>query len=95
MASRPQSGCPLSGADVIGTWLSRFPKLAPAGAVLSVASINGDPALRMDVDGVLDTAMSFVVENGRITRIFAIRNPAKLTRLESADDAGQVTRAQR
>ena len=37
--------------------------------------------LRMDVGGTLDTAMSFVIEDGLITRIFAIRNPEKLTRL--------------
>ena len=44
-------GIPLAGAEVIGKWLSRFPKLAPAGAVLSLARVNGGPALRMDVDG--------------------------------------------
>jgi len=32
-------------------------------------------------DGTLDTAISFVIEDGLITRIFAIRNPEKLTRL--------------
>ena len=46
-----------------------------------MARVNGDPALRMDVDGALDTAISFVVEDGRITRIYAIRNPHKLARL--------------
>ena len=33
------------------------------------------------IDGELDTAISFVVEDGRITRIYAVRNPHKLARL--------------
>ena len=46
-------------------------------------SINGLPGARLDVE--LDgstTALSFVVEEGRITRIYAMRNPNKLQRLE-------------
>ena len=34
-----------------------------------------------DVDGRLDTAVSVTIENGRITRLYAIRNPTKLARL--------------
>ncbi len=41
--------------------------------------LNGAPGIRIvgTVDGA-DTAVSFVVEDGRISRIYAIRNPAKL-----------------
>ena len=49
------------------------------------------PALRMDIGGALDTAMSFVIEDGLITRIFAIRNPEKLTRLTEETPLAQVT----
>ena len=38
-------------------------------------------AFRIDIGGELDTAVSLTVENGRITRIYAIRNPHKLARL--------------
>ena len=44
----------------------------------------------MDIGGALDTAMSFVIEDGLITRIFAIRNPEKLTRL--AEETPLTTR---
>jgi RNA polymerase sigma-70 factor (ECF subfamily) len=37
---------------------------------------------RYDRAGVLDTAVSLAIENGRITRIYAIRNPHKLARLD-------------
>ena len=39
------------------------------------------PAARVDVGGELDTVMSLVVEDGRITRIYAVRNPHKLGRV--------------
>jgi hypothetical protein len=35
-----------------------------------------------DLAGELDTAVSLVVEDGRVTRIYAIRNPHKLARLD-------------
>jgi RNA polymerase sigma-70 factor (ECF subfamily) len=44
--------------------------------------LNGAPAGRIDLAGRIDTAVSLVVADGRITRIYAIRNPHKLTRLD-------------
>jgi RNA polymerase sigma-70 factor (ECF subfamily) len=38
--------------------------------------------MRVDLDGELNTAISLVVEDGRISRIYAVRNPKKLARLE-------------
>lgn len=43
--------------------------------------LNGSPSARIDIGGELDTAVSLAVENGLITRIYAIRNPHKLARL--------------
>jgi RNA polymerase sigma-70 factor (ECF subfamily) len=43
--------------------------------------LNGSPAARIDIGGELDTAVSLAVEDGRITRIYAVRNPHKLARL--------------
>ena len=39
-------------------------------------------AARIDLAGELNTAVSLVVADGRITRIYAIRNPHKLARLD-------------
>jgi RNA polymerase sigma-70 factor (ECF subfamily) len=33
------------------------------------------------LDGELNTVISFVVEEGRISRMYAVRNPLKLERL--------------
>jgi RNA polymerase sigma-70 factor (TIGR02957 family) len=72
---------PLFGADVVSRALARFSVLAPAGATPAPMWFNGAPGARIDVDGELDTAISLVVENGRIASIYAVRNPHKLGHL--------------
>ena len=72
---------PVEGMERVATLLSRFKALAPDGVVGTVW-LNGAPAGRIDLAGELDTAVTFVVEDGRIARIYAIRNPQKLGRLE-------------
>jgi RNA polymerase sigma-70 factor (ECF subfamily) len=44
--------------------------------------LNGAPAGRIEFDGELSAAVSLVVENGRVTRIYVMRNPRKLARLD-------------
>ena len=44
--------------------------------------LNGSPAIRLDIGGEIDTAVSLAVANGRITRVYAIRNPHKLAALD-------------
>ena len=44
--------------------------------------VNGGVGVRIDPGGEFDTAIAFVVEDGRITRMYAIRNPQKLGRLD-------------
>jgi RNA polymerase sigma-70 factor (ECF subfamily) len=71
---------PVEGADVVAGYLSRFSQLAP-DAEVGTMWLNGAAAVRIDLDGQLDTAVSLVIEDGRITRIYAVRNPHKLARL--------------
>ncbi|HKH09854.1 MAG TPA: RNA polymerase sigma-70 factor [Rubrobacter sp.] len=72
---------PVEGMGRVAALLSRFKTLAP-DAVVGTVWLNGAPAVRIDLAGELDTAVTFVVEGGRIARIYAIRNPHKLGRLE-------------
>ena len=46
--------------------------------------INGRPALAFVIDGEVDTLLSILVEDGLVAGLYAVRNPAKLTRLEQA-----------
>jgi hypothetical protein len=66
---------PVHGAELVAKMLAR-----PNRAV-STVWLNGAPAGRIEIDGQL-AAVSLVVENGRVTRIHAMANPRKLTRLE-------------
>jgi RNA polymerase sigma-70 factor (TIGR02957 family) len=72
---------PVVGNDRVASLLSRFSTVAP-GAVVGNVWLNGAPAGRIDLAGEIDSAISLVVEDGRITRIYAVRNPHKLARLD-------------
>jgi RNA polymerase sigma-70 factor (TIGR02957 family) len=72
---------PVVGADKVATFLARFSTLAPA-AVVDTLWINGALGGRVVLDGELNTVISFIVEDGRISRMYAVRNPNKLSRLD-------------
>jgi hypothetical protein len=72
---------PVSGANTVARLLSRFNAVA-RGARVANTWLNGAPALRIDPGGEFDAALSLTVEGGRITRIYAIRNPHKLARVD-------------
>jgi RNA polymerase sigma-70 factor (TIGR02957 family) len=67
---------PMTGVDRVAAFLARVVELP--GLVATTAWLNGMPGARFDIDGEA-TAVSLAVEDGRITRIYAIRNPQKLT----------------
>ncbi|MFI2436550.1 RNA polymerase sigma-70 factor [Streptomyces sp. NPDC018693] len=45
--------------------------------------VNGNPALLVRVDGDIDGVMAIRVEDGRITGLYYVRNPEKLTHITS------------
>ena len=68
-----------SGGDAAGPARAVRTRRADRDAVW----LNGAPAARIDPDGELNTAVSLAIEDGRITRIYAVRNPHKLSRLDA------------
>jgi RNA polymerase sigma-70 factor (ECF subfamily) len=74
---------PIEGRDRVMALLSRYPKFAE-GREVATTFLNGALAARIDPGGEFDSAISFAVEDGRITAIFVVRNPDKLGRLEEA-----------
>ncbi len=76
---------PLTGHLRVARALARFADLAP-GVPITTALLNGTVGVRIDAGGALDTAITFVVEDGRISRVYAMRNPHKLGRLDEAAD---------
>jgi RNA polymerase sigma-70 factor (ECF subfamily) len=51
-------------------------------ASLQQAEVNGYPALILRLDGEVDTVVAVHVDDGLITGLYAVRNPAKLAHLE-------------
>ncbi|RBY77294.1 hypothetical protein DQ238_15445 [Geodermatophilus sp. TF02-6] len=72
---------PIVGADRVGVLLSGLATVADHFEAMPMW-VNGAPAGRFDLHGALDTVASLVIEDGRITRIYAVRNPHKLARLD-------------
>jgi RNA polymerase sigma-70 factor (TIGR02957 family) len=70
---------PVAGSERVAAMLARFSSWIP-DAVLGNARVNGAPGLRIERAGELDTAIGLAIADGRITRIYAIRNPHKLGR---------------
>ena len=66
---------PVTGIEKVLALLAYAVKVP--GFVATTAWLNGMPGARIDVGGA-SAAVSLVVEDGRITRIYAIGNPHKL-----------------
>ncbi|MDQ1750423.1 MAG: hypothetical protein QOE71_1479 [Pseudonocardiales bacterium] len=71
---------PVVGAKKIVNLLGGFARVAPT-AVVEPILLNGAPGARVLLDGAIDTVIGFAFEDGRISRVFAVRNPDKLHRL--------------
>jgi RNA polymerase sigma-70 factor (TIGR02957 family) len=74
---------PITGADRVATVLARAVRLPDI--VATTTWLNGMPGARVSF-GTATTAVSLVVEDGRITRIYAIANPEKLKWLDTVAD---------
>jgi RNA polymerase sigma-70 factor (TIGR02957 family) len=74
---------PIIGADKAARFI--IGGLAKTNATLTVGPtvVNGNPALVLRVDGELDGVIAIRVEDARITGLYYVRNPQKLTRVES------------
>ena len=70
---------PIYGAELVATVLARANRMAAFET--TTVWLNGAPAGRFEIDGE-PTAVSLVVENGQVTRIYLMRNPQKLTWLD-------------
>jgi RNA polymerase sigma-70 factor (TIGR02957 family) len=74
---------PIVGAEkVIRYFLDGFGK--PEGTLTADhAMVNGNPALVVRLDGEIDGVMAIRVEDAHITGLYYVRNPEKLTRVQS------------
>jgi RNA polymerase sigma-70 factor (ECF subfamily) len=76
---------PVSGAKKVANLLRPFPRVA-VSPVVGLLWLNGGIGMRIDDEVAGPTLVSLVIEDGRITRIYAMRNPHKLRRVEEATE---------
>jgi len=73
---------PTVGADkVVRLYLGRSARF-DVPTTFELTEANGSPALAVYMDGEFDGVMTFRIEDDRITDLFYVRNPEKLTRVE-------------
>ncbi|MBD0841529.1 RNA polymerase sigma factor SigJ [Streptomyces sp. TRM68416] len=70
---------PIEGVGLVARLLVRP---ADRNGTFEPVWLNGAPAVRHNLDGVPHGALVPDIEDGRITRIYAVRNPHKLSRLD-------------
>lgn len=74
---------PVIGSDRIARFFLGLFKKVTAEAKLSACRVNGQPGYAMYLDDELVTIMAVDVVDGRIQRLFMVRNPDKLARAVS------------
>jgi RNA polymerase sigma-70 factor (ECF subfamily) len=74
---------PITGADKVGRLLISGTSKVDAAITIELTVVNGNPALLLRLDGEIDGIMAARVEDARITGLYYVRNPEKLTRVES------------
>jgi RNA polymerase sigma-70 factor (ECF subfamily) len=72
---------PVVGAGRVGRVLAAGMQRIAAGSLQAV-QVNGYPALILRFDGEIDTVVAIRLDDGLITGLYAVRNPAKLSHLE-------------
>jgi RNA polymerase sigma-70 factor (ECF subfamily) len=73
---------PVVGAARVGRVLALGLSALGTPGSLQPTHVNGYPALVFRVDGEIDTVLALHVANGLITGLYAVRNPAKLSRMD-------------
>ncbi|MCE4945108.1 MULTISPECIES: RNA polymerase sigma-70 factor [Streptomyces] len=72
---------PITGADKVARYLVGGIGKAAAAPTLDPTVVNGSPALVVRLGGALDGILACRVEDDRITGLYYVRNPEKLTRV--------------
>jgi RNA polymerase sigma-70 factor (ECF subfamily) len=69
---------PIEGGEQVARYLAGLADRAPGNVTYLERTVNGQPGLVAQQDGVTVTVFAFDIAGDRITRIWAVRNPGKL-----------------
>ncbi|MGP3937941.1 RNA polymerase subunit sigma-24, partial [Nonomuraea sp. KM88] len=74
---------PITGAGKVARMIVNGLGRARIALTSEPTVVNGNPALLLRVNGEIDGVIAVRVEDARITGLYYVRNPAKLTRIAS------------
>ncbi|MEU0504452.1 RNA polymerase sigma-70 factor [Nocardia sp. NPDC005998] len=74
---------PIIGADKVARFIVGGLTKKDVALTVAATMVNGSPALALYVDGELDGVIAIRVEDTHVTGIYYVRNPQKLTHIES------------
>jgi RNA polymerase sigma-70 factor (ECF subfamily) len=74
---------PVVGGEKLARYLIGGMAKVEGALVAAPTWVNGQPGIRMELDGQLVGIVSLVVEQGRITQVYSIANPDKLGWLDT------------
>jgi RNA polymerase sigma-70 factor (TIGR02957 family) len=74
---------PIIGADKVARFIVGGSGKAEGTLTGDPTVVNGNPALVVRLDGEIDGVVAIRVEDARITGLYYVRNPEKLSRVES------------
>jgi DNA-directed RNA polymerase specialized sigma24 family protein len=69
---------PIEGAEQIARYLAELAARTPGNVTMLERTVNGQPGLVAQQDGLTVTVFAFDIADDRITHIWAVRNPEKL-----------------
>ncbi|MFB7468957.1 RNA polymerase sigma-70 factor [Streptomyces sp. NPDC056224] len=74
---------PITGADKVSRFIVGGLGKHQVPITVGITVVNGSPALVVHLDGELDGVMAVRVEDARITGLYYVRNPEKLSHVRS------------
>ena len=74
---------PIVGAEKIVRFFLGATSKAGAPLTTEQSVVNGNPAIVVRVGAEIDGVLAVRIEDGRITRLYYVRNPEKLTRVDA------------
>ncbi|MGH3241875.1 MAG: RNA polymerase subunit sigma-24, partial [Spirillospora sp.] len=77
---------PIEGGEQIAHAWAELARRKPAEMTVVETTVNGQPGLEARRDGATVTVFAFEVTDDRITNIWAVLNPEKLTRWTATAD---------
>lgn len=81
---------PIHGADKVSRWMAGAARKGGAAATIEFAHVNALPAALVKIDGQIVSAILADVEDGRISALYFVANPEKLSFADASQPVSRV-----